>query len=533
MAKGAREDAEKERAAAGLERSEHRQERQEASAWRKQSQSDRIRSWLGGYAVNEFNLRRHQNNTDISKVEETCDWLLENNTFKCWTDGSSKPVLWLYAGPGFGKSTLCSRAVNCVENLNGKPAVAFQFYDFNDSQRTALTTARVLGLQLFEHLWLRKQDIPESLSDQTQRSAADLKNVLEFIRLTISELPKVYIFLDGLDEECTIAKWQEASRIVDFLVRLSTDFHDTVRIWISSQDRFFIREKLAAFPTLNIRDDVKVAVDRYLALTVPGLETREVDDKTRDWILTELRNRAQGNFLWASRMIKTIETEVTSFDHLEQFIKEGLPKDLDEYYRRIFCGYEDSEQDLASKIFAIITFARRPLRLKELQSAIGMVSTQKPRALNKSSIPFRQSVERLFAPLIETQQDPEDEDDCFCRLFHATVKDFLVRNAPDFPQGLPGSRLGSCLSISESTIANACLLYLSQDRYAELLTKNGDDWITTSHENTARHHFLTYAAKYWDKHLDDAKEASQLSERIEKFLRSANFQTTIQVVSLI
>ena len=93
IARGEREDAEKERVEAGLERLENKQERKEAAAWRKQQQSDRIRSWLGGQALNESNSRRHYNNT-ISRFGDSCDWLLETSMFEEWLDKTSKqPVL--------------------------------------------------------------------------------------------------------------------------------------------------------------------------------------------------------------------------------------------------------------------------------------------------------------------------------------------------------------------------------------------------------------------------------------------------------
>lgn len=347
IARGEREDTERERVEAGLERLENKQERKEASAWRKQQQSDRVRSWLGGQALNESNSRRHYNNT-VSRFRKSCDWLSGTSEFEEWANRTStQPVIWLYAGPGSGKSILCSHAVDQVKSIEVKPAVAFQFYDFDDQQRTALQTARNLAAQLFEHFWLRYQDLPETLHALTQRNASDLMNVLELIQLLVCDLPAVYIFLDGLDEECTATRWNEASKIVDFVIDLADSSPSTVRVWCSTQDRPCIRQRLETFPTLNIKDHVQTEVDIYLSQTVPGLDNMEVGDETRNWILSELKNRACGNFLWANLMIKTLKEEVACFDDMEQFIKDGLPKDLNEYYKRIFSRYEVKERDLA------------------------------------------------------------------------------------------------------------------------------------------------------------------------------------------
>ena len=167
--------------------------------------------------------------------------------------------------------------------------------------------------------------------------------------------------------------------------------------------------------------------------------------------------------------------------------------------------------------------------MTELREAIGIVSSENPSSLQNRNIPWRQAVEKAFAPLIETQADPENQGESFCYLFHSTVRDFLIRNRDIFRQESP---VPAIHAISELTIANACLLYLSQDRYSQLLTSEAEHWITTTKDNIKDHHLLTYSAKYWDKHFDQVEETPELRRRIEGFLTSPNFQSTIQLQSL-
>ena len=167
--------------------------------------------------------------------------------------------------------------------------------------------------------------------------------------------------------------------------------------------------------------------------------------------------------------------------------------------------------------------------MTELREAIGIISSENPKSLQNRNIPWRQAVEKIFAPLLETQEDPENPGERFCHLFHNTVWEFLVSNPSIFQQELPSPAIHS---ISELTIANACLLYLSQDRYSQLLTREAEQWITTSKDNIKDHHLLTYSAKYWDKHFDNIEETPELRQRVEDFLTSSNFQSTIQLQSL-
>ena len=339
-----------ERMEAGLERYQNKKERDEGSAWRKQMQSDRIRSWLGGQSINESTLHRHRNNLDVNRDayrSSTCEWLFEDSQFQDWIRGTStKPILWLFAGPGTGKSVLCSHAVEYVKDLGDAKSECLHFYEF-DNEHTAIVTARNLATQLFDRYWLLNQDVPEDLQRTSQKSGADLISVFEFIRVLVTKLPKVYIFLDGLDEECTLARWKEAIKIVEFVNILAENSPKTVRVWYSTQDRPIIRQQLQSHLVLNVKEQIRVAVGEHISLKVPGICNPEVDQDTRTWILSELKQRADGNFLWASLMLKTIQNEVSSFDEMELFIKEGLPKDLDAYYRRIIARYERRERDLA------------------------------------------------------------------------------------------------------------------------------------------------------------------------------------------
>ena len=187
--------------------------------------------------------------------------------------------------------------------------------------------------------------------------------------------------------------------------------------------------------------------------------------------------------------------------------------------------------DTLSKIFSFIAFAKRPLRLKELQEAIGIVSTRTPEVLKSKDILWAKPIQKLFAPLIEIEEDSEDPKDCFCRLFHGTVKDFLLKNFQIFGGDMDNN--GLCIHlISEITIANACLLYLSQHKYSLMLLKDSGQWFTNLGENTLDHQFLRYSAKYWDKHLDNVEGTQELFERVQNFLSSTNFQTTLQIQSL-
>jgi hypothetical protein len=181
-----------------------------------------------------------------------------------------------------------------------------------------------------------------------------------------------------------------------------------------------------------------------------------------------------------------------------------------------------------SKVFSLVAFARRPLRLNELREAIGILDSQ-TLDLDKDKVLFPRYLRKLCAPLIKIGDDEEGTHDDTCRLVHSTVKEFLRESQ--------GKVFGqeSDLIITPTIAADACLKYLRQARYAHLLTRHDDgrhgldimgDRVPDNHQ------FLLYAAKYWDRHLDDVEANDETRSLVTDFATSTNFQTLLQVQSL-
>lgn len=186
----------------------------------------------------------------------------------------------------------------------------------------------------------------------------------------------------------------------------------------------------------------------------------------------------------------------------------------------------------SSKVFALIAFARRPLKMRELREAVGLLQSEDSRSLDPADMPFIPRLRKLFAPLIEVQEGC-DEDDCTCRLFHSTVRDFLLIHPDILRSNLSSKHKTADLRITPYVLADVCLLYLSQARYDQLLEMRDARWVDNSGEPVDRHQFLLYSAKYWDKHLDEVpKLNNDLHDRVKAFITSSNFQTFIQVQSL-
>ncbi|KAJ4480945.1 hypothetical protein J3R30DRAFT_3287851 [Lentinula aciculospora] len=531
-ARGEQEDAERERTEAGIERSESRVERQAQREFREMYQDDRynerylyISSWIDSREAIESNQNRHDMNIHRHSVG-TCAWLIDNNDYCNWEQGVSSPsIVWCHAPPGTGKSILCSQI---IQKLRDTPsvAIAYLFYQF-DVPYTAVETLRLLAAQLITSSYLTYH---HKISDNLYliaQGARTFDSLCAFINMLIQQFQTVYLLFDGLDEECVKDRWPEACRVIDFLVNLAKGHPRIVRLWFSSQDRTSIRTKMEQFTICDFHDHMKADVGIFLANLSSKLQDLVASEQAKSSLLNQLQKRGESNFLWVNLMVNTLHEEASSPLEVTKLLEDGFPSTLDGYYRRIFGRFEVHQWGLVCKVFSLIAFARRPLRMSELREAIGILSTNPSTSLDAESIPFEPHLRKLFAPLIQMHPIAESND-YTCRLFHSTVRDFLRKSGGKvFPKVLSG------LVISSEFSARACLAYLRQPRYSRALSRHENRlWVDSNGDAAEEHLFLLYAAKYWDKHFDEVSGDEETRKTIISFITSSNFQTFVQIQSL-
>lgn len=178
-------------------------------------------------------------------------------------------------------------------------------------------------------------------------------------------------------------------------------------------------------------------------------------------------------------------------------------------------------------MLACIVYAKRPLRLDELCEAAAATTTEFGEDIDRSRKLFRTKVTTLTQSLVRIQ----DVQTLYgtvttCTLSHATVRNYLIKQ-------IRATGTDDSLYIVPDTLAEICLKYLMQSRFEGLLYKDGDTFRDKAKIDIDTHHLLPYAAKYWDKHLDIAKDWQSFCEPVRKFLLSAQFFTCLQVQSLL
>ncbi|TFY50864.1 hypothetical protein EVJ58_g10856 [Rhodofomes roseus] len=386
----------------------------------------------------------------------------------------------------------------------------------------------------------------------------------------------MYFFIDGVDEEVARATGSVPRRDSDpdvldilgtldsFVTQRETKARGSVHLWFSSQDNPNTRRRFERYTQFDIKDAVKPGIQSYLSCSIDNLTV--APPERRKLILKQLTDRAKSNFLWAHLMVDELE-KATSLAEMDRILEEGRVDDLDKYYATFLNKLSRSTGHRASisrDVFSLVAFARRPLRVGEIQEAIAILNSEYG-CLDHSQKPFLRTLLELFSPLIECYDDgpsdpPLNNDDHdlqkTCRLFHSTLSNFLRRHADilcDEVDEEATDRSHTNFRVCPLRIADTCLLYLSQDRYSRLLRRrDGDTWIDTENQCVSEHRFLAYSAKNWDKHLDlvapdggrlnlpsveTAANAiitilEQFRTRVETFVNSTNFQTCMQTLEI-
>ncbi|KAJ2913048.1 hypothetical protein MD484_g7364, partial [Candolleomyces efflorescens] len=482
----------------------------------------------------EQNLRR--------LTEGTCRWLLEDLAFLQWRDDPAigQPVLWAHGSPGSGKSTLCSQAIRSLADSPKKPTVAYHFCDFS-RQHKEVEILSMLACQLLDADSAAFADLPPLPISILSAAALQCKradNVRNIVKHLVLRSPKemVYFLLDGLDEELgQRGRWHDGiCPVLQFLVQLAAEFPQHVRVWVSSQVRGEIKDQLSNFQSIDIVPFARSDIVLYLSKKVPELRGPTAADQRL--FLQTLQDGAESSFIWARLMLEELGQRPT-LSSMKEFIEAGFPRSLEDYYQKIFDRCPQHLRPLASMVFSLLVYAKRPLRFCELWEAVWCLSSKTKDVLNPDDKPYEDHLRDVFQPFIElvpiqSTEETSDELQFTCRIIHSTLKDFLVEHRSILrPDDFQFEEVHICPELA----VKACLNYLLQSRFSDLLRKEGDQWHDISGTPVMNNRFLIYAAKYWDKHLDNVLDQDRQKELIPKvtaFVKSPNFWTVLQVQAI-
>ena len=300
----------------------------------------KIRKWIQGN--NHMNYVEHARNKE-RRYEGTCEWLFKSEKFRRWLadDVDAIPALWLHGKAGAGKSTLCSVAIEYVQEKKQRSAVFF-FLNFK-SQPSRLQLLKDLACQLLDVLAKQVRRSTRTLRLFLKFSGDEFPYVESMVQELLSLVSPVFIFIDGLNEVGGLGlvtgrsdAQNEIQAVDSFLKFLMGEAHNAekkVRLWCSSQYAEPATAWMEGFSLLPVDEDaVSDDVNNFIrdGIISKLLRTGKSLDACLSTALA-LYIKAKGNFRWASLMIDSVNRCTEDEDMIAR-AERGLPGDLNDYY---------------------------------------------------------------------------------------------------------------------------------------------------------------------------------------------------------
>lgn len=290
--------------------------------------------------------------------------------------------------------------------------------------------------------------------------------------------------IDALDEcttdlsqlLCFITEPRSASIKVKWIVS-SRNNYDIVRQLFLDDPRTRLSLELNA-------EHVTQAIDTFIDYKVSKLFPLKRNEALRDEVRLEMRQKADGTFLWVALVAQELE-KVKSWN-VSEVVKEK-PSGLLSLYREMMSRIQElepEESDLCCLVIATATVAYRPLSLGELRVVSGLPT-------NVSD--DLQSLLEQCASFVTIRDD-------YVYLIHQSVKDFLTTEASPiiFRHGLESTHRAMF-----STSINLLNDTLRHDMY------NLRDWgISIDDVRQPEPNPLAaarYSCTHWVDHLSDAE----------------------------
>ncbi|KAL4804848.1 hypothetical protein BDV18DRAFT_161941 [Aspergillus unguis] len=328
----------------------------------KQSKSS-LSSWLSTLQAEQ------EHRTVLSQVSEGSGrWFLALPDYLDWLSGKEK-LLWCFGIPGAGKTVIASIVVEDVreqaKRTNGI-GVAFTYLKYNQPEQTF---ANVLGSLLQQLVVPDAVDIPESLQNAFEASGGPLgvDGLLKEIKTAITLYQQTFIIIDALDECRPDFRWQLVEFLQDF------DCH----LLVTSRIPEDLDEELKDFKSVEIKAnkaDIELYIDQEIKKDKRRLSkfvTRR--PQLRREIKEAMVKTVDKMFLLARLHVDSLKTALT-INNVRETLR-SLPESLDQTYDRAWERIEsqpENHKTTAQKAFGWVTYAFRPLAVKELQHALAI-----------------------------------------------------------------------------------------------------------------------------------------------------------------
>ncbi|KXX79286.1 Vegetative incompatibility protein HET-E-1 [Madurella mycetomatis] len=216
-------------------------------------------------------------------------WILDNAYFQRWRDDPQSRLLWIRGDAGKGKTMLLCGIINELELTASPSKLSYFFCQGTDAQlKTLRPSYAALSIYSLEARYL--------VIDALDECEEDLQQLLEIIRDTAAAIS-------------TRIKWIVSSR----------NRPDIEQQFTLDDSRMSLSLELNA-------EQVSRAIDLYIDYEVSQLKSIEHDNAMQHRVGAQMRQKANGTFLWVALVFQELQKCVRSRDVLP--LLEEIPTGL-------------------------------------------------------------------------------------------------------------------------------------------------------------------------------------------------------------
>lgn len=450
----------------------------------------------------------------------TCSWLTQNSNFVAWKRSERSKLCWLYGFPGYGKTVLAKSVIQSLAIAsNSGPRSPMVVYFFCLDQDERRKSSVFLLKSILHQILVAEPGLCKLMKLHHARMNWDflesdntLWKLLREMSSACLQIRPLYIVLDALDELSSDCRNDFVKNLLDYInhEEIKT-VSQQLRIFVTSrpesqlQDLFSSQAFKIELDTTRNKQDlmtfVSETVDEFARQNsfLPHLGQK---------IRTEIVDKAQGMFLWASLAWESFKEGVAFWTPaaVEQQLKalRGLPSGLHPLYQRLLSQVNPRWVPELERLFVWLVAAVRPLSTSELAVALALRSHH--RVVTDLDVPFSipQFVKRSCPNLVTI------DNSGFVSLVHQSFKEFLIQSDKS---GLSPTMNLPLFHVDVKTAhveaLTCCFNYLYLDDVCALSESWPPDQVLSEGAKArTKFSFLAYAALEWRLHfrLADASE---------------------------
>ncbi|KAJ3481234.1 hypothetical protein NLI96_g7800 [Meripilus lineatus] len=361
---------------------EEQRQREEEQRRREEEQQEKLSTMMKKLGDPSEHLSRHTMWCD-KRTKGTCQWIIEDEVFKKWKDGAGGGCLWLYGGPGMGKTFLASAV---IDELTKSGPVSYVYCD------SKCTTARgileLLAAQSLRQIgkrstgsWRLRPDAV-NFDFSAEFSALEHKDSYSFdddIPELITTVTKIFeasfIVVDALDE---CPDRPETSHLIDALLPLAKS---GLQIFLTSrEERYFVdcMKDIPLHARIHLQNQNAPDIQLHITHMIDGSVSARSDvpdsekQEIRSTIEEGFKEKAKGGmFLLVDRLLKPVVTRATIEEITEDL--QNLPADCEDLWLRILmsidkaCGKNDKSRRRIALALTWLMGTVVPLELEVLE----------------------------------------------------------------------------------------------------------------------------------------------------------------------